>query len=136
MHMILIMIIIIIAISTGISMLYILNSPQSGRNQRGKAGSRRFIRGLLLVALAPLITLATAEPPGTVVVTGTLTEKTELDSPVPIQVVDKTQLLETQVESLDEVLKQIPGVSTQDMHGQQGQSVMMQGMDANHVLIL
>ena len=117
-------------------MLYILNSPQSGRNQRGKAGSRRFIRGLLLVALAPLITLATAEPPGTVVVTGTLTEKTELDSPVPIQVVDNTQLLETQVESLDEVLKQIPGVSTQDMHGQQGQSVMMQGMDANHVLIL
>ena len=52
-------------------MLCILNSPQSGRNPRGKAGSRRFIRGLLLVALAPLITLATAEPPGTVVVTGT-----------------------------------------------------------------
>lgn len=70
------------------------------------------------------------------VITGTGTEKAVSQSPIPIEVIDQAQIQQQGALRLDDLLKSLPGLHLQDQHGQQGQTVMMQGMNPEHVLIL
>ncbi|EAR09022.1 TonB-dependent receptor plug domain-containing protein [Reinekea blandensis] len=72
----------------------------------------------------------------TLVITGTGTEKSLPESPIPIEVIDQQQIREQGATRLDDLLKSVPGLQLMDQHGQQGQTVMMQGMNPEHVLIL
>lgn len=71
-----------------------------------------------------------------VVVTGTKTEKPLNESPVPVSVITAQSIKEKAATSLEDILKDLPGIQLKGMHGQQGQEIIMQGMSAEHVLIL
>ncbi len=70
------------------------------------------------------------------VVTGTRTERRLLDTPVRTQVVTSGELEKTHARSLEEALKNVPGVQLREIHGKSGYEVWLQGMDANQVLVL
>ncbi len=71
-----------------------------------------------------------------IVVTATRTEQRLDESPVPISVIQSAEIKETGATQLHELLSHFPGLELNDIHGQQGQSIMMQGMDSQHVLIM
>ena len=72
----------------------------------------------------------------TVVVTGTRTEKALDESPVPIRVISRQDIIESGATRLDEILNTVNGMQLMPIHGQQGQQMMMQGMDSQYVLLL
>ncbi len=71
-----------------------------------------------------------------VVVTGTMSNKLLEHSPVPISVIDSQDISEKAATKLTHVLSSVPGLQLSKQHGQQGQTVMMQGMQSKHVLVL
>jgi len=72
----------------------------------------------------------------TLVVTGTKTERSLVDSPVRIEVVSEQELQESHARDLAEALQNVPGVVLKPIHGKSGQEVWLQGFDADRVLIL
>lgn len=73
---------------------------------------------------------------GTIVVTGTKTERKLRDVPVRTEVISKQQLEKTHARDLVEALRYQPGVLLQEIHGKSGYEVVMQGVGADRVLVL
>ncbi len=71
-----------------------------------------------------------------VVITGTRTEKTLLEVPVRTEVVTREEIERKHARDLKEALEDVPGLLIRQTHGKQGESVWMQGFDADRVLIL
>jgi len=72
----------------------------------------------------------------TVVVTGTRSEKTLADTPVPTEVVDRREMARTQARTLKDALENVPGLQLTEIHGKSGFQVSLQGMTSDQVLVL
>jgi outer membrane receptor for ferrienterochelin and colicins len=70
------------------------------------------------------------------VVTGTRTEKTQLNAPVRVEVVSREQIEKLHAKDLKDALSQLPGLDFQDIRGRDGAEVWIQGVDAKRVKIL
>lgn len=70
------------------------------------------------------------------VITATRTEKKLSESPVRTQLVTRESLLRTQSLNLADALREVSGVQLVPIHGKPGKAVRLQGMAADHVLIL
>ncbi|WP_096087375.1 TonB-dependent receptor plug domain-containing protein [Agaribacterium haliotis] len=70
------------------------------------------------------------------VVSGTLTELAQMDSPVRVEVISSAEIEQLHALQLDEAVKQLPGVSLRPVRGKEGQEAWMQGISANRVLVL
>lgn len=73
---------------------------------------------------------------GTVVVTGTRTEKTLADTPVRTEVVTREELERTHAQTLTQALENVPGVLLTPVHGKPGYKISMQGLSSDEVLVL
>lgn len=71
-----------------------------------------------------------------IVVTGTRTERTLLDSPVRTELVTAEEIERTHARSLKEALQDVPGLQLREVHGKAGYEVWLQGVDADRVLVL
>lgn len=72
----------------------------------------------------------------TLVITGTRTEKSISDSPVQVTVLQREELEARQVNTVAEALRHIPGVQLGSIHGDEGDQVIMQGMQGDQVAVL
>ncbi len=72
----------------------------------------------------------------TIVVTGTRSEKTLDETPVPTEVVDNKEIQRTHARTLKDALENVPGLQLTEIHGKSGYEVSMQGMSSDQVLIL
>ncbi|MEL6341712.1 MAG: TonB-dependent receptor [Myxococcota bacterium] len=68
------------------------------------------------------------------VITGTRTEKPRGESPVPVEVISRDDIIASGAEDLAELLEDHPGVDLQ--RGVLGASLRLQGLEPEHVLIL
>ncbi|MCH8531237.1 MAG: TonB-dependent receptor [Saccharospirillum sp.] len=96
---------------------------------------KRPMAGLTLYYLAALAS-ATDWTLSPIVVTGTGTAALLEDSPVAVQVLDRTTIENSQAATLEELLERMPGLQLKQTHGQSGASVMLNGLTEKHVLIL
>ncbi|MFA7504343.1 MAG: TonB-dependent receptor [Burkholderiaceae bacterium] len=71
-----------------------------------------------------------------VVVTGTRTEKTLDDTPTRTEVVSRQELERTGAVTLTDALGNLPGVHLSEVHGKSGQSISLQGLTGDQVLVL
>ncbi|WP_167856126.1 TonB-dependent receptor plug domain-containing protein [Natronospirillum operosum] len=102
--------------------------------RRYRAGRIRAL-GLLLAAMT--VTAAAEETAlDTLVITGTRTEKSISDSPVQVTVLQREELEARQVNTVAEALRHIPGVQLGSIHGDEGEQVIMQGMQGDQVAVL
>lgn len=105
----------------------------------GTVGAGRAMRVLLGLALSGLAAgQALAEPwtLDTLVVTGTRSERRQLESPVRTEVVSAAELERTHARDLKEALQNVPGLQLREIHGKSGFEVWLQGLDADRVLVL
>lgn len=72
----------------------------------------------------------------TIVVTGTRSEKTILDSPIRTEIVSENELKKTNATTLKDALENIPGVLLREIHGKSGYEISLQGLTSDQVLIL
>jgi outer membrane receptor for ferrienterochelin and colicins len=79
---------------------------------------------------------ATSSVQETLVITGTKTERSLVESPVRIEIVTAQELENSHARDLAEALQNVPGVVLKPIHGKSGQEVWLQGFDADRVLIL
>jgi len=89
--------------------------------------------------LLPLSTAAIADDAfelNEVVVTGTRTEKTLLESPVRTEVVTRREIERTHARDLKEALEDVPGLILKNIHGKSGSAVWLQGLDSDRVLVV
>lgn len=70
------------------------------------------------------------------VYSGTKTEKLFEEAPVKTEVISSKQIEEIHARDVAEALKYMPNLSIKETHGKQGQSVWMQGVNSDRVLIL
>lgn len=77
-----------------------------------------------------------ADSLSTIVVTGTRSEKTLDETPVPTEVVDAKEIARTQARTLKDALENVPGLQLTEIHGKSGFTVAMQGMTSDQVLVL
>lgn len=70
------------------------------------------------------------------VITGTRSERTVLDTPVRTEVVTANEIEQTHARNLKEALINVPGLQLREIHGKPGYEVWMQGIDADRVLVL
>lgn len=77
-----------------------------------------------------------SNPLNTIVVTGTRSEKTLDETPVPTEVVDQREIARTQARTLKDALENVPGLQLTEIHGKSGFAVSMQGMTSDQVLVL
>lgn len=70
------------------------------------------------------------------VITGTKTEKSILDTPIRTEVVTAEQLDKVHARDLVDGLKNVPGLTLVPIHGKSGQEVWIQGIDGDRVLVL
>jgi len=70
------------------------------------------------------------------VVTGTRSERTVLDTPVRTEVVTAREIEQTHARNLKEALINVPGLQLREIHGKPGYEVWLQGIDADRVLVL
>ncbi|QBM15929.1 colicin I receptor [Marinobacter sp. JH2] len=91
-------------------------------------------------ALALLGSVGTAEAEALyldeLVVTGTRSERSLLDTPVRTEVVTGRELKRTHARSLKEALQYVPGLQLRQIHGKPGYEVWLQGVEADRVLVL
>ncbi|AJQ94910.1 TonB-dependent receptor plug domain-containing protein [Gynuella sunshinyii] len=88
---------------------------------------------VLIAGVALHIGAAELDP---LVITGTKTAKTQDESPISTTVITRQQIQQQQASTLAEVLQAVPGLHIQEIHGQNGGELLMQGMTGNHILIL
>jgi vitamin B12 transporter len=96
---------------------------------------------LVLVASIPVaVTVATAEvedSPDTVVVTATRIPTPELQVASSISVITADEIADRQIQTLPDLLKQVPGLHVVQTGGPGGQtSVFMRGTNSNHTKVL
>jgi outer membrane receptor for ferrienterochelin and colicins len=77
-----------------------------------------------------------AAPLGTIVVTGTRSEKRLDETPVATEVVDRQEIERMQARTLKDALENVPGLQISEVHGKSGFAVSMQGMTSDQVLVL
>lgn len=103
---------------------------------------RRCASSLLLGSLSLAWFTATSAqaadiaPLGTVVVTGTRSEKRLDETPVATEVVDRKEIERMQARTLKDALENVPGLQISEIHGKSGFAVSMQGMTSDQVLVL
>ncbi|MGD9943685.1 MAG: TonB-dependent receptor plug domain-containing protein [Burkholderiaceae bacterium] len=85
------------------------------------------------VAAAEQDAEATLSP---IVVTGTRSEKTQDETPIRTEVVDRTELELTHARTLKQALENVPGVQLREVHGKSGYEVSLQGLTSDQVLVL
>lgn len=93
------------------------------------------------VLLFPLLASAAVQAQesaslNTIVVTGTRSEKTLDETPVPTEVVDRREIARTQARTLKDALENVPGLQLTEIHGKSGFQVSLQGMTSDQVLVL
>ncbi|MCY4044370.1 MAG: TonB-dependent receptor [Cellvibrionales bacterium] len=71
-----------------------------------------------------------------VVVTGTRTEQSVWDAPVKVSLVNRDQIEKLHAKNAYEAIQHIPGLDFKQPRGKEGQSVWIQGVSANRVLVL
>lgn len=71
-----------------------------------------------------------------VVVTGTRSERTVLETPVRTEVVTSEEIRKTHARDLREALLNVTGLQLKEIHGKSGYEVWLQGFDANQTLVL
>ncbi|GGY80718.1 TonB-dependent receptor plug domain-containing protein [Marinobacter zhanjiangensis] len=71
-----------------------------------------------------------------VVVTGTRSERTVLDTPVRTEVVTSEEIERTHARDLREALANVAGLQLKKIHGKSGYEVWLQGLEANQTLVL
>jgi len=88
----------------------------------------------LLLALPFVSAEETEDSDGTIVVTGTRTEKPLGASPVATEVITREDIEASGAEDLGALLEEHPGVDT--MRSYLGTSIRLQGLEPEHVLIM
>lgn len=73
---------------------------------------------------------------GTVVVTGTRTEKDLADTPVRTEVVTREEIERTHARTLTQALENVPGLQIREIHGKSGYELSLQGLSSDQVLVL
>lgn len=71
-----------------------------------------------------------------IVVTGTLTAKSQFDSPVRTEVLQKDDIERIHARSLKDALENVSGVQLTEIHGKSGYQVSLQGLSSDQVLVL
>ena len=99
---------------------------------------RRCALSLLFGSLLTVTAAQAADvaPLGTVVVTGTRSEKLLDETPVATEVVDRREIDRMQARTLKDALENVPGLQISEIHGKSGFAVSMQGMTSDQVLVL
>ncbi len=115
----------------------------SSRIRHGSPGGLPLVRGgmalvLALAAPAGIAADGTREVSmlDTLVITGTRTERSALDTPVRTEVVSAEELQRTHARTLKEGLENVPGLQLRDIHGKPGFEVSLQGLRGEQVLVL
>ena len=72
----------------------------------------------------------------TIVVTGTRSEKTLLDSPIRTEIINEDELKRTNATTLKDALENVPGILLREIHGKSGYEISLQGLTSDQVLIL
>nr|WP_086939137.1 TonB-dependent receptor [Thaumasiovibrio occultus] len=91
---------------------------------------------LVTAALGAQFGLPAIADDGIMVVTGTRTQRSLMDTPVRTEVITAQDLEQSHARDLSEALENIPGVTLRPIHGKTGDEVSMQGFDGERVLIL
>ncbi|WP_252737975.1 TonB-dependent receptor plug domain-containing protein [Marinobacter salexigens] len=100
------------------------------------------LSSVYLFSLTVAVCLATSAPLHAagyldeLVVTGTRSERTVLDTPVRTEVVTAREIEKTHARNLKEALINVPGLQLREIHGKPGYEVWLQGIDADRVLVL
>lgn len=71
-----------------------------------------------------------------VVVTGTRTEQSVWDSPVKVSLISREEIEKNHAQNAYEALVNVPGLDFKQPRGKEGQSVWIQGVSGNRVLVL
>lgn len=100
---------------------------------RCSPGVPQMFFGACLISAAPVFASTYLDE---LVVTGTRSERTVLDTPVRTEVVTAEELKRTHARSLKEALENVSGIQLRQIHGKPGYEVWMQGIDADRVLVL
>lgn len=94
-------------------------------------------RFALVVLLLPhLVSANVAQEIETIVVTGSLTAKSQFDSPVRTELVSSQELSRTHAKSLKDALENVAGLHLSEIHGKSGYQVSLQGLSSDQVLVL
>ncbi|MGB6054967.1 MAG: TonB-dependent receptor plug domain-containing protein, partial [Burkholderiaceae bacterium] len=88
------------------------------------------------LAASPVQAAETVDTLAPVVVTGTRSEKTLDETPVPTEVVDSKEIARTHARTLKDALENVPGLQLTEIHGKSGYEITMQGMSSDQVLVL
>ncbi|WP_394239750.1 TonB-dependent receptor plug domain-containing protein [Vibrio astriarenae] len=94
------------------------------------------ICSFIAIALISQASYANQSPDDIMVITGTRTERSLLDTPVRTEVITSEQIDKMHAKDLTEALSNIPGLTLRSIHGKTGTEVSMQGYDGERVLIL
>lgn len=96
------------------------------------------MKTLVILAICSInsYTFAQSYSEETIVVTGTKTKKSSIEAPVKTEVFSKEQIKELHLNSVDEVIPFIPGVTLQENRGREGKSAIIQGMGGSKVMVL
>jgi len=89
-----------------------------------------------VLLLLPALVAANETNLDTLVVTATRSEKTLATTPLRTQVISRNDIDRRQSKNLADALRELAGIQLQDIHGKPGESVRIQGMDSDRVLIL
>lgn len=89
-----------------------------------------------LLATAPAQAAVPENELGTVVITGTRTEKALEDAPVRTEVVTAAEIERSHARTLKEALENVPGLQLSKIHGKAGFEASMQGLTGEQVLVL
>lgn len=79
---------------------------------------------------------AALEEESIIVVTATRTEKRLDDVPIPLEVITAKQIEQQNAKDLSEAITYAKGLLIQPIHGKTGDSIKMQGIDSDRILIL
>ncbi len=91
---------------------------------------------ILVIYFLNSYTFAQSYSEETIVVTGTKTKKLSAEAPVKTEVFSKAQIEQLHLNSVDEVIPFIPGVTLQENRGREGKSAIIQGMGGSKVMVL
>lgn len=70
------------------------------------------------------------------VVTGTRTARSVLETPVRTEVVTRAEIEKSHARNVKEALENVPGLQLREIHGKAGHEVWLQGVSADRVLVL
>ncbi|MCH8505773.1 MAG: hypothetical protein LAT50_15835, partial [Ectothiorhodospiraceae bacterium] len=99
-----------------------------GRARRIRHCRRQRLLSALVLAVPAALAAEQSHTLDTLVITGTRSERSVLDTPVRTEVVAAAELQRTHARTLKEGLENVPGLHLREIHGKPGFEVSLQGL--------